>query len=165
MKKLISFFFLMTLVSCGGNADSSTAQGSSENNTLPIQDEATAIEFMELVNNHRKNIGLKSLLLSEAMVNIAAEHSAAMAYKTVTFGHTGFSSRCATARDVMGGGNLCSENVAMGQKNAQTVFNSWMNSPSHRGNIENPRLTHSGLGTAVSSSGTIYWTHLFLEHK
>ena len=33
----------------------------------------------------------------------------------------------------------------------------------HRANIENVRLTHSGLGVAVSDSGTHYWTHLFLE--
>ena len=86
-----------------------------------------------------------------------------MANKEVSFGHTGFSGRCSEAREAMDGGNLCAENVAMGQKTALAVFTAWMNSSSHRANIENARVTHSGLGFAKSSAGTIYWTHLFLE--
>ncbi len=162
MKKLISFFILMTLLSCNGKGGSSSS-AASENNTIPLQDETVATEFMKLVNNHRISIGLGTIAHSDRMVLIAAEHSAAMANKSVSFGHTGFSGRCSEARDALGGGNLCAENVAMGQKNAPAVFTSWMNSTSHRANIENPRITHSGLGTATSSSGTVYWTHLFLE--
>lgn len=164
MKKIISFFILTTLLACNGKGESSsTSQGTAENNTIPVQNETTASQFMQLVNNHRKSIGLKTLAHADEMVVIAAEHSANMANKSVSFGHSGFSGRCTEAREVMDGGNLCAENVAMGQKSAQAVFTSWMNSSSHRANIENPRVTHSGLGTAVSSNGTIYWTHLFLE--
>jgi uncharacterized protein YkwD len=163
MKNIFLFFFLMFLLACHGKDGSSSAQGSFENNTNPVQDETSALQFIELVNSHRNSIGLKGLAHVEEMVAISAEHSRNMANKSVSFGHTGFSSRCFEAREALGGGNLCAENVAMGQTNAQSVFSSWMNSPSHRSNIENPRLTHSGLGTAVSSSGTIYWTHLFLE--
>lgn len=164
MKKIISILILGTLIACNGNSGSS-ASASSENNTVPVQDEALAAEFMNLVNNHRKNIGLKAIVHADDLVLIAAEHSADMANKEVTFGHTGFSERCSEARSALGGGNLCAENVAMGQKSAEAVFTSWMNSPSHRGNIESTRITHSGLGTAVSSTGTLYWTHLFLELK
>ncbi|MES2526285.1 MAG: CAP domain-containing protein [Bdellovibrionota bacterium] len=162
MKKIISFFILFSLVACNGKGGSS-ASASSDNSKSPVQNETVATEFLKLVNNHRKSIGLKALVNADEMVVIAAEHSADMANKSVAFGHTGFSGRCSEARVKMGGGNLCAENVAMGQKTAQAVFTSWMNSSSHRANIENSRLTHSGLGTATSSSGTIYWTHLFLE--
>jgi uncharacterized protein YkwD len=118
---------------------------------------------MKLVNNHRKTMGLKSLTHVDQMALIAQSHSVDMAKGTVPFGHDGFSSRCDDARAAMNGGNLCAENVAEGQKTAEEVFHSWMNSPSHRANIESTRLTHCGLGIGQSSSGSPYWTNLFLE--
>ncbi len=118
---------------------------------------------MDLVNKHRTSLGLKALIHSDDMALISAGHSRDMADKSVSFGHDGFSSRCSEAKSYLGGGNFCAENVAMGQKTAEAVYTAWMNSPSHRANIENSRVTHSGLGLATDNSGTIYWTHLFLE--
>lgn len=120
-------------------------------------------EFMELVNNHRQSLGREPLILDEGMSQIVQAHSNAMASGSVAFGHTGFSTRCSNAKGAIGGGNLCGENVASGQKSAQAVFTSWMNSSGHRANIEQGRYTHCGFALAKSSSGTIYWTHLFLE--
>lgn len=120
-------------------------------------------EFMELVNNHRVSIGLLPLIHDESMGNIAEGHSADMASGSVAFGHDGFSSRCSEARSALGGGNLCAENVAMGQKTVQAAFTAWMNSSGHRANIEQARATHTGFGYKKSSSGTYYWTQIFLE--
>lgn len=120
-------------------------------------------EFMNLVNEHRRDLGLDPLIHSSELGNIAQKHSVDMANKLVAFGHDGFSARCSQARIVLGGGNLCAENVAMGQKTAQTVFNSWIGSAGHRANIEQPRSTHTGLGSKKSSNGTIYWTQIFIE--
>lgn len=159
MKKIFFLSILFLFISCEGKQGSSQ----SENSKAPLQDESVVNEFMTLVNNHRKSIGLKTIKHASGMAAIAYGHSEDMARKAVSFGHDGFSSRCSEARTEMGGGNLCAENVAMGQQTAQAVFTAWMNSSSHRANIENSRVTHSGLGLAKSSDGTIYWTHLFLE--
>jgi uncharacterized protein YkwD len=159
MKKLITLFILLSFISCQGNNGSSSSEERSQNT---VQNETLTNKFMILVNNHRKSKGLKTLTNVETLSDIALDHSIDMARKKVGFGHTGFSSRCTQARNALSG-NLCAENVAMGQKTAEAVFSAWMNSSSHRANIENPRLTHSGLGIAVSESGTYYWTHLFLE--
>ena len=159
MKILLTLLILLILCACEGGSGSSGA----EKSVSPQQNETVTNEFMGLVNTHRKSIGLKALVNSNEMGAIAAEHSQDMADKTVGFGHDGFSGRCAEARTALGRGNFCGENVASGQKTAQTVFTAWMNSPSHKANIENNRVTHSGLGLATDKSGTIYWTHLFLE--
>lgn len=162
MKKIISLFIFLSFISCEGKKDSSSSLERSQNT---IENETLTNKFILLVNNHRKSVGLTSLIHVDSLNDIALEHGLNMANKSVSFGHTGFSSRCSEARTALDGGNLCAENVAMGQKTAEAVFNSWMSSSSHRANIENPRLTHCGLGIAVSENGSYYWTHLFLEKK
>ena len=162
MKKLLSLLILFSLNACQGKDGSSSETGASDSREA-VESESLTSQFMVLVNNHRKSIGLKPFTHSDSIALIALGHSHDMATKEVSFGHTGFSSRCTDARNVMSGGNLCAENVAWGQKTAQAVFTSWMNSSSHRANIENGRLTHCGLGISQSSSGALYWTHLFLE--
>ncbi|MFL5785404.1 MAG: CAP domain-containing protein [Bacteriovoracaceae bacterium] len=156
MKKFFSFILLIVLMSCNKSATTSEKSLNAESQTV-------ISEFMALVNNHRKSIGLRSMTHVDQMALLAQSHSDDMAAGTVPFGHDGFSTRCADARTAMNGGNLCAENVAEGQKTAQAVFNSWMNSPTHRANIESARITHCGLGFALSSSGSLYWTNLFLE--
>lgn len=136
-----------------------------ESATPPVSAELEAFEneFMTLVNAHRRSLGVNPLTYSKALAEIATLHSLNMANRTVDFGHTGFSGRCADARVALQGGNLCAENVAMGQSDAQRVFASWMNSSGHRANIENPRHTHTGLGMKKSASGSVYWTQILLE--
>jgi uncharacterized protein YkwD len=122
-------------------------------------------EFMELVNDHRISIGLRPLTHDQEVAKLAQTHSQDMASGKIAFGHGGFSERCSQARVALGGGNLCGENVAYGQKTPKSVFQSWMNSPGHRANIEQSRYTHSGLGYFQKASNTYYWTHLFIEKR
>ncbi|MGE3610859.1 MAG: CAP domain-containing protein [Bacteriovoracaceae bacterium] len=177
MKITTYLFLILILVSCNKEAQNSLEklQGSliptkiSESNLIdpaPAPDPSVEIhqQFMILINNHRESIGLKALIDDEGLNAIAEIHSQNMASGSVEFGHTGFSDRCREARIVLGGGNLCGENVAMGQRSAKAVFDSWMNSPGHRANIENSRYTHSGFGFEKNMDGRYYWTHLFLEH-
>lgn len=169
MNKLF-LLLLLTFISC--NQDSSTPPEAGDinpdvNSTTPVTStpspDAWAEEFMELVNNHRKSIGLRSLIHDDEVGRIAAKHSQNMASGSVAFGHSGFSARCADAKDALGGGNLCAENVAAGQTSPQSAFNSWMNSSGHRANIEQSRVTNTGFGYAKSSSGKYYWTQIFIE--
>lgn len=184
MKTLLTFFLLFTL-SCNKN-DSGKSSGSAEsqipaastNSTLPggitttppisttpptASSDAWTNEFMDLINNHRTSIGLRALILDDGLSEIVLKHSQDMANGTVAFGHTGFSSRCSAGYDVLGGGNWCGENVAMGQKTPEAAYTAWMNSPGHRANIESSKATHTGFAYAKSSSGTYYWTQIFIQ--
>ncbi len=122
-------------------------------------------EFMKLVNEHRFSLGLKSLILKRDLNDIANTHSENMASGEVPFGHTDFSLRCSEARIALGGGNLCSENVAKGQKTVQAAFDAWMKSPGHRSNLEKSRVTHTGFGFQQNEKGVYFWTQIFLEIK
>jgi len=55
------------------------------------------------------------------------------------------------------------ENIAYGQRTAQEVMNSWMNSPGHKANILSKSYTQIGVGVAKKSNGTLYFTQLFLK--
>ena len=53
------------------------------------------------------------------------------------------------------------ENIAMGQKTAESVMNGWMNSSGHRANILGNGYKKIGVGYAVNAKGTPYWVQIF----
>ena len=55
------------------------------------------------------------------------------------------------------------ENIAMGQKSASEVMQTWMNSPGHRANILSKTITQIGVGAAKAANGTLYWSQMFLK--
>lgn len=59
--------------------------------------------------------------------------------------------------------SAAAENIAYGQRSAQEVMNSWMNSPGHRANILSRNVTVLGVGVAKKSNGTLYFTQLFIK--
>lgn len=59
--------------------------------------------------------------------------------------------------------SAAAENIAKGQRTAQEVVTTWLNSPGHRANILNKSFTEIGVGAAKDANGTITWTQLFLK--
>lgn len=59
--------------------------------------------------------------------------------------------------------SAAAENIAYGQRTAQEVMTSWMNSPGHRANILSRSYTQIGVGVAKKSNGTLYFTQMFLK--
>lgn len=127
--------------------------------------EVMALDFMTLVNSHRASLNLNPLIYSEEMELIAEAHARRMARKFLPFGHIGSKLRCLAVFSALklNDNAYCSENVAMGQETAEEVFKSWMESPSHRAAIEDPRFTHSGLGFWRDFRGKLYWSEIFVE--
>jgi uncharacterized YkwD family protein/spore coat assembly protein SafA len=55
------------------------------------------------------------------------------------------------------------ENIAAGQRTAQEVVNSWMNSEGHRKNILSPSYNQIGVGYSSGGSYGTYWTQMFIQ--
>ncbi len=162
------FFILFLLVACEKESVESALTSSDsalDQAKTVLEDQTSEQVLLDLINNHRKGLGLKALKLEIDISALTELHSQDMSQGKIIFGHLGFSDRCADARLILGGGNLCGENVAMGQKSALAAFTAWMNSSGHRAHIEQSRFTHTGIGLAISSTGTFYWTELFLERN
>lgn len=59
------------------------------------------------------------------------------------------------------GFNNVGENIAWGQKNENTVMNSWLWSPGHRANIMSRSYTKIGCAAAYSDYDHLYWCVCF----
>ena len=53
------------------------------------------------------------------------------------------------------------ENIAYGQKNEESVMNTWLHSSGHRANIMSASFNRIGCDFAYSSNNTIYWCVCF----
>lgn len=117
-----------------------------------------------LVNAYRAHQGLRRLAHHPHLAEVARLHSAAMAAGEAPFGHDGLDERL----QVVGrrvpvlrfGENLYAEQPASALS-AWRAVTGWLESPVHRGAIEEPCYELTGIGAAMDGSGRIYYTQLF----
>ena len=129
----------------------------------PQQNAGTkASQVVNLVNQQRQKAGLSGLKSDSELTRLAqlkAEDMAAKGY----FSHT--SPTYGSAFDMLKKAGYsyrtAGENIAMGQKTAESVMNGWMNSSGHRANILGSGYTKIGVGYAVNAKGTPYWVQIF----
>ncbi len=118
-----------------------------------------AKEVLELVNEERAKEHLKPLKLSSSL-----NHYAQIRAKEITkkFSHTrpsGYSCFTVIPKPY----KMVGENIAAGQRSAEEVVQAWMDSPSHRENIMNPKFKELGMGYLYlpDSKYKHYWAQLF----
>lgn len=116
---------------------------------------------VRLVNQERAKAGLNSLSVNQAAAAAANVRAGEIAG---TFSHTRpDGSAFSTALDEQNVAYYAAgENIAYGQRSAEQVMESWMNSSGHRANILNAQYTAIGVGVHRSASGTLYWVQLFI---
>ena len=116
------------------------------------------------MNKERKANGLSSLFLDSQLAKLAQLKAEDMA-KNAYFSHT--SPTYGSAFDMMKTYGVsyktAGENIAKGQKTAESVMDSWMNSSGHRANILKSDYTKIGVGYAKSADGTTYWVQMFKD--
>lgn len=148
-------------VSGGQNGSGSTENNGNNGNT------GSTVNSMEkqvaaLTNSERNAAGLESLTLDAQLSKLAKLKAEDMA-KNGYFSHT--SPTYGSAFDMMKSYGVsyrtAGENIAKGQKSAESVMQGWMNSSGHRANILNSAYTHIGVGYAVDSRGNTYWVQIF----
>lgn len=120
-------------------------------------------EYMDMVDLHRRSLGLRSFLEDDVLMIEAQNHAENMAQGSVPFGTTGSSDRCKRIKAALGHGAICGEILAKGPDTSEQVFTLWMKADSSRARIESTKFTDSGLGLAKSDDGTEYWVQIFVE--
>ena len=126
------------------------------------------LEF--LVNNYRFERGLGALRILPELKDLALAHSIHMGrHEPAFFDHQNPEGDMPKDR-VDGwivGCTAVGENIAAGQSAAEEVFRSWLDSPGHRANLEDPRWTHMGAGHAFlpESPYVTYWTLDLIERR
>jgi len=137
-----------------------------ENDTITSSNQtakeaAFAAEVVDLVNKERADHGLNALSQDLSLQAAAQKRSVE---QTELFSHTRPNGN--SCFSVLGEYGItykgAGENIAYGQKTPEDVVEAWMNSEGHRANILSKNFTDIGVGCYISSSGTIYWTQMFV---
>ncbi|HKR56915.1 MAG TPA: CAP domain-containing protein [Gemmatimonadales bacterium] len=122
------------------------------------------------VNAHRNALGLDALRIMPELKDLALAHSIHMGrHEPAFFDHRNPEGDLPEhrAERLLELGSFVSmgENIAAGQSAAEAVFRSWLDSPSHRANLEDPKWTHMGAGHAIlpDSPYVTYWTLDLIE--
>ncbi len=116
-----------------------------------------AFKVLDIINEERTKLGLTKLVMDENLLKLANLRAAETSFY---FSHT----RPNEGRglELIQSGYTFGENIAMGQRSASDVMNSWMNSEGHRANILNGRFRAVGIG-AYEVNGYKYWVQLFSD--
>ena len=117
--------------------------------------------ILQLVNQHREDLGLNTLERLDIISNVALSHTNYM-ISIEEVNHDNFLTR---QKDLVENASAKSvgENVAYGFNSAQGVVNAWIQSDNHRQIIEDPTYTHFGISTDSNFEGRNYFTQIFIE--
>jgi uncharacterized protein YkwD len=118
------------------------------------------------INAYRVANALAALGWNDAVAEQARKHSSDMASGAVSFGHDGFSDRVTAIGQAIALSGAA-ENVAMASglsDPATAVVTGWLNSATHKPNIDGD-FGLTGIGVAISSSGSIYFTQIFVKAR
>jgi uncharacterized protein YkwD len=131
----------------------------------PAAKPALAAAVLDLVNAHRRTLGLGPLRISATLTAAAvwkARHMARYHYMShddpappVARSPFDRIRACGYSGAAMG------ENIAEGFPTPASVMQAWLNSPGHRANIEGRQYAAIGIGAAADGSGAVYWTQDF----
>jgi uncharacterized protein YkwD len=124
-------------------------------------------QAFDLINKKRTEAGLESLVWNEEIAELARLHSQDMADQKY-FSHRGSDGSMVDDRaDKLGINNWSAigENIAFERgfdDAANFAVDRWMDSPAHKQNLLDKRWKESGMGVAILSDGTFYFTQVFL---
>lgn len=151
--------------STGTSTDKSGTGDSDAQKPDGRQAEMTQAEaVLKLVNAERSKQGLQPLTLSEKLTNIAYTKAKDMADKGY-FSHQSptYGSPFDMLKQFGVSYSYAGENIAAGQKTAEEVMNSWMNSSGHKANILNKNYTQLGVGFYRGGEYGTEWVQMFIK--
>lgn len=164
MKLINKYICLVGMIclfaSCSTDPETEIAESVNlESHFDTTQDQVFANEVLDIVNDHRANLGLSDLELHVESKNKAVEHTAYMVNQN-KMSHDNFFQRSDYLKSK--GADFVSENVAYGQRSPEAVVAAWLKSPSHKEAIESD-YTHTGIGVIANKSGINYYTQIFIK--
>jgi uncharacterized protein YkwD len=159
--KLLSFVALLMMLSFSCSTEEFPEE-TIDSATLVNAPAAKAIEIeiLELINNHRIELGLNALNNLNIIKSVAFTHTDYMVEMNQV-NHDNFFQRKNSLIQNAGAISV-SENVAYGYSSAQAVVNAWLNSESHRANLEG-NYTDFEISAEQNSEGRWFYTNIFIK--
>ena len=145
-RKLLAILLALVLsISTMSGAVSAYAANEKVSVTLDgVENYTMANEVLAIMNAERAAEGLAPLTADPVLTEYAMQRAAEV---NMFFSHTRpDGTDCFTVYGDEYRYGAKAENIAFGQRNAQEVMDSWMNSPGHRANILDGNLSSVGIG-------------------
>ena len=159
-RALLLLAIVFTTVSCSSDESETATKEAVVTNYNYNQVE---LRIVQLINNHRKNLGLNELQVINHISYKSEGHNEYMIEKQ-TISHDGFQQRSQNIINTLGAEKVA-ENVAYNYVTAESVVAAWKNSPGHLANIEGD-FTHFGISVTVDEqTGRKYYTNIFMKEK
>ena len=150
---------LFTLNSCSSDSSEETADVTAALIVKNYTYNDEEIETMKLINDYRVSVGLNALEKVNHISYKSEEHNYYMIEKKEP-SHDGFLDRSNNIMKSLGASTV-GENIAYNYNSAQGVVTAWLNSDSHKKNIEG-NYTHFGISIRQDpSTGKKYYTNIF----
>lgn len=164
MKKLLQTMLLLAVVhifsSCSSESVESTNVSKSELVTV-YNYNVSELEVLRLINEYRVSIGLNALVTVNHISYKSEEHDNYMIANKVV-NHNDFVARSENIIAVLGAKKV-GENVAYDYQSPEGVLKAWLDSPTHKQNIEGD-YTHFGIAVKIDAeTGKKYYTNIFAK--
>jgi len=117
--------------------------------------------LLKLINDYRQTQYLPTLTIDGVIQQAATQHAKKMAEGEVDFGHAGFQQRAGDLLQAVKG-KAVAENVALGQAEVKTIFDSWIKSKDHQKNIVGD-FNRTGIGIAKDKEGKYFYCQIFIK--
>ncbi len=156
------FMAIIALLGFTSCSNDSAAEDNINSIEVPIAPQAKQIEIeiMELINAYRINEGLNRLEDHSTVKAVASTHTDYMV-EVANVSHDNFFQR-KQSLESNAEANEVTENVAYGYSSAESVVNAWLNSPSHKENIEGD-FTDFDVSAEQNNDGKWYFTNIFIK--
>ncbi len=162
--KLLRVLLLVAIVySMNSCSSDSSETPSSSTSTMKVMDysyDSSELDAMNLINTYRLSVGLNALQQINHISYKSEEHDHYMISNNVV-NHNDFVSRSENLISVLGAKRV-GENIAYNYNTPQSVVNAWLNSPTHKENIEGD-YTHFGISIRKNQDGKKYYTNIFVK--
>ncbi|GGF02767.1 hypothetical protein GCM10011518_10040 [Flavobacterium limi] len=155
---------LLAVVYIFGSCSSDSVESSNVSKSELVTEynyNVSEIEVLQLINEYRVSIGLNSLVTVNHISFKSEEHDNYMITNKVV-NHNNFVARSENIIAVLGAKKV-GENVAYNYQTAEGVLKAWLDSPTHKQNIEGD-YTHFGIAVKIDAeTGKKYYTNIFAK--
>ena len=158
-RALLPLAMLFTMVSC--SSDSSEAAAEDKQVVTAYNYNETESKLITLINDYRQSKGLNPLTVINHISYKSEEHNFYMIDNNMV-NHDYFQQRSDNLVRVLGAEKV-GENIAYNYQTAESAMSAWLNSPSHKANIEGD-YTHLGISVTINpDNGKKYYTNMFIK--
>ncbi len=159
-RALLPLAIVFTMVSCSSDK---TEDNTDKQVVTSYNYNDTESKIVTLINNYRVSKGLNPLEIINHISYKSEEHNIYMIDNNVV-NHDYFQQRADNLKKVLDAESV-GENIAYNYQTAESVMTAWLNSPSHRENIEGD-YTHMGVSVTVDeATGKKYYTNMFMKNR